>query len=231
MRVIGIIPARGASKTIPRKNLQRLRGVPLLAYSIMAAKAATGVDGCWVSTDDDEIAQVAQAWGMGALARPAHLATDEARTADVILDALHQLTGRGIVVDAIVTLQPTSPLREAGVIDQALDALVQHDVDTVMTVTRISAKVGHVQDERFEPLYPFETPRQLLKPLYRENGNLYVTRTPALLAHRSLFGRRIYPLVLDGVQGLDIDTPADLWLAEVWLERCADRFPFQEVRT
>jgi CMP-N-acetylneuraminic acid synthetase len=229
MRTVAIIPARGGSRGIARKNLAPLRGVPLIAYTIQAAKAAKRLDGCWVSTEDAEIAGVARTWGAEVLARPGALATDEAPTAKVLLDALGQLAARGVVAQAVVTLQPTSPLREPGLIDRAV-ALLEAGADTVLTVTRVSSKVGRLRAGQFEPAYPPGSARQALEPLFAENGNVYVTRREVLAVRRSLFGERLVPLEIDRVSGLDIDTPDDLALAEVWLERYAERFQWQEVQ-
>ena len=228
MRAIAIIPARGGSKGIPRKNVLPLKGLPLIAHSIAAAKAAKSLHGFWVSTDDDDIVRVAQGHDAPVLRRPAALATDDAKTVDVLLDALQQLDAQGIAADVIVTLQPTSPLRDVDMVDRAVRLLEEHQTEAVITVSPISAKVGHARDGRYESLVPMGQPRQALEPLYVENGNLYVTRRDTLQSQRSVTGSHPYPLIIDAIAGLDIDTIADWAIAELWLERYPERFQRQQ---
>ncbi len=140
MKPLYIIPARGGSKGIPRKNIKPLGGRPLIAYSIDAARQAGAPDSHIIlSTDDAEIADTARALGLEVpYTRPAHLATDTAGSREVILDAMDWADSRGIDYDCVVLLQPTSPFRTATDIHSAL-ALYSPEVDMVVSVKEASA--------------------------------------------------------------------------------------------
>jgi CMP-N-acetylneuraminic acid synthetase len=209
---------------VARKNVRELGGVPLIVHTIVHALAARAIERVVVSTDDAEIADISQRRGAEVVWRPAALATDTARTGDAIRHVLGELEGQGYRTEAVVTLQPTSPLRERDLIDRVADAFVASDADTAFTVTPVSPKLGRIEDERFVPLYPPDNPRQALDRLYVENGNVYVTRATVVQAEHTVFGKRLVPVVIDAVQGLDIDTELDLAVAELWLSRFPARF-------
>ena len=136
--VLALIPARAGSKGLPRKNLLEVGGLPLIAWSILAAKGSRFVDRVVVSTDGTEIADVAR--GLGAdvpFMRPADLATDDASTQDVVLHCLDELEKEGSGYDLLVLLQPTSPLRKAEDVDSALELLAARGADAVVGVCRV----------------------------------------------------------------------------------------------
>jgi N-acylneuraminate cytidylyltransferase len=224
VKVLAVIPARGGSKTIPRKNLRLLRGQPLIVHTFAAAARAKALDRVVVSTDDDTIAGVASRHGIEVIRRPAALATDDAKTGAAIRHALGELARGGWTADAVVTLQPTSPLRAPDLIDRVVAAFEESGCDTALTVTRVSTKVGRIADGWFAPLYPTDSPRQALDGLYVENGNVYVTRADVVREHGTVFGARLRPVEIDDVEGLDLDTELDVARAEFWLERFPDRF-------
>ena len=220
--VLAVIPARGGSKSIPLKNIRPLAGKPLLAYTIEAAKQSRYLDRCVVSTDHDEIAKVAAGYGAEVIHRPPEYATDEAPTELALLHAVGSLGQSGYRPDYVVTLEPTSPLRTAELIDRCIElAMKQAEADCVMTVTETRKCYGRIVEGRFEYLFPDQPRRrQDRTPLYEESSTVYVTRTSALQRDRSVVGRVRYAVVVDDSrQAIDINEPLDFMLAEAALTR------------
>jgi CMP-N-acetylneuraminic acid synthetase len=219
MLIDAVVPARGGSSRLPGKNLARLGDQPLLAHSIRFALQHPLVRSVYVSTDSDEIAAAAATHGAEVLARPAELAGDHATISAVLLHALGQIDGRDPrhPVDALVTLQPTSPLRLDAWLDDCaalLDGPDGSSFDSAVTVSPVTSKVGTIVDGAFEPEYQLETRSQDMTPRYRENGAIYLTRA-ATVARGSVFGERVGAVVTDHVFAtIDIDTAADLAYAE-----------------
>ncbi|SBT09372.1 CMP-N-acetylneuraminic acid synthetase [Candidatus Propionivibrio aalborgensis] len=222
MRILAVIPARGGSKGIPRKNICPLAGRPLIAYSILAAHAAKCLDRTVVSSDDDEILAVSRALGAEVLMRPAALADDQADTREVLLHVVREMAKTSYVPDAVMTLQPTSPLRTAAHIDDAI-ALFEADATADSLVSCIP--VPHIFNPysvmRKTPEGYLEsfldasqpTRRQDKEPAYARNGAaIYITRTGRL--PEFIYGGRIIPYLMDEESSIDIDTPADLAAAE-----------------
>lgn len=218
--VLGVIPARGGSKSIPLKNIRPLNGIPLLAYTIRAANQSTVLDRCVVSTDHPDIAVAARAYGAEVIDRPAELATDQAPTEGALLQVLDVLGRLGYRPDYVVTLEPTSPFRTAALIDRCVaTAIEQPDIDCVLTVTETRKCYGRLVDGRFEYLFPNQPRRrQERQPLYEESSTVYVTRTTALARDRSVLGRtRVGVVVADSREALDINEPLDFLIAEAVL--------------
>ena len=212
-KVIAVIPARGGSKSIPRKNLASVGGVPLVARSILAAKGASAVDEVIVSSDDAEILAVAEAYGATALQRPAAIATDEATSESALLHALESIEARGEPVAILVFLQCTSPFTEAAHVD-ALIAAVRGGAAAALTVSpnhyflwREGADgLGHGvnHDDTKQRLR-----RQDLPPEYRENGAGYAMNASAFKAARVRFCGPT-ALVKTDLPAIEIDDPSDL---------------------
>jgi CMP-N,N'-diacetyllegionaminic acid synthase len=225
MRTLGIITARGGSKGIPDKNIVPLDGKPLVAYTIAAARAARRLDRCIVSTDSDRIAAVCRAHGADVpFMRPAALARDETRSIDVVRHALETV---GEVYDAVMVLQPTSPLRTGSHIDAAIALLEAHpDADAVISVVDVEdhhpARMKRIEDGYLvDP--PFAEavegqPRQQLPPFYVRNGAIYLTRTAILLETGLLKGRRCLAYVMPPEVSVNIDGLLQLHLAEAILK-------------
>ena len=220
MLIDAVIPARGGSTRLPGKNLAVLGDRPLVAHSIRYALEHPRVRAVYVSTDSDEIAAVATEHGADVLVRPEELSGDHATTSAVLQHALERIAGLdpSHPVDALVTLQPTSPLR----LDTWLDACVarldatgaEGQFDSAVTVSPVSSKVGTIVDGAFHPEYQLETRSQDMTSHFRENGAIYLTRVAAI-ARGSVFGDRIGAVVTDHVFAtIDIDTAADLAYAE-----------------
>lgn len=226
MRLLAVIPARGGSKGIPRKNLRLLGGRPLIAYSIDAAKGAGSVDRIVVSTDDAEIASVSRSLGVDVRLRPASLARDDTPTRDVLHHVVAELAAEGYAPDAVLTLQPTSPLRTARHIDEAA-ALFAADPGADSLVSCVPVPhIFHPQsvmrrtDQGYlEPYFPATQPtrRQDKETAFARNGAaIYLTRTPRLSDY--VFGGRLIPYLMDAASSIDIDTLEDLEVAERLLQ-------------
>ena len=208
--VLAIVPARGGSKGIPRKNIRSFAGYPLLAYSVAAGKQAQTVGRVLVSTDDDEIAAVAREFGAETpFLRPVALAADETTDLPVFQHALQWLRdNEGYRPDIVVQLRPTSPIRPPGLVDAAVAALLQHaDADSVRGVVP-AAQNPHKMwtlDGEGRPMKPlltlpaireaYNAPRQALPQIYWQTGHIDAIRVETILDRHSMSGERIYPLV------------------------------------
>jgi N-acylneuraminate cytidylyltransferase len=217
---LGIIPARGGSKGVPRKNVLPLGGKPLIAWTVEAAIACATVTRVIVSTDDDEIAEAGKAAGAEVILRPAELAADTTPTEPAMLHVLDILrANEGYEPDAVALLQCTSPLRGADIMDEGVRVLLDSGCDAVMTVTPIqhwylAGQFG--EDGLFAAEYEYAgRPRSQDMPhKYRENGALYVTRTEAFRRFGNRLGGEVRVLIMDPVRSLDIDTWDDFRLVE-----------------
>lgn len=214
--VLAIVPARGGSKGLPRKNVLDLAGQPLIGWTLAAAAESAYLDRCIVSTDDDEIAEVARRHGGDVpFMRPADLATDDADTFDAIRHAIERLPGYGITV----ILQPTSPLRITADIDRAIELMVQQDAPSCVSVVEPAKSPFwsyRIDGHRLRPLFDAQYSRmrrQALPPAYALNGAVYVASTPWLLAHGNCLGDDTVAYVMPAERSIDIDTAFDLELA------------------
>jgi CMP-N,N'-diacetyllegionaminic acid synthase len=227
-RVLGLVLARGGSKGVPRKNLRLLSGQPLIAYTADAARAARRLARIVVSTDDDEIAEVARQWGLEVpFLRPSELAQDDTPSLPVVQHAIACLEARGDTFDAVCQLQPTSPLRAPGEIDSCIDLLEVQSADCVMTVARVPDEYNphwvYFRDAdgvlRLSTGAPAPLPRrQVLPPAYHRDGSVYVTRRDVIVQGNSLYGSRVLGVVMDGAGRVNIDRPEDLEHAEALLQ-------------
>jgi CMP-N-acetylneuraminic acid synthetase len=225
--IVALIPARGGSKRVPRKNLKPFAGRPLLYYSIVLAQAVKAIDRCLVSTEDGEIAEVAEAFGAEVLKRPVELSDDYATTASVVRHALEELVRRGEEPEALVLLQPNCPLRTVSMVQEALGLFAGADVDSVMTVTRNTHKLGEISDGLFRLHYRAGIRSQDMAPTYFENGLVYVVRPQQVLETGQLFGERILPLITDPLYARgDIDDALDFEVAEFLYQKYRDHLDY-----
>jgi CMP-N,N'-diacetyllegionaminic acid synthase len=215
--VVALIPARGGSKGIPRKNLAPLGGKPLLEWTLEAAREAETVTRIVVSTDDDEIA--AAAGDADVLERPQELARDETPMVDVIRHAARELE----TPDVLVLLQPTSPLRRAEHVDGAVRLLLETGADGVVSVVEVP---HHYVPESLMELEPDGRLTARTQPSTRQaKPRLYARNGPAVLALRpdrlgqELYSGDVRAYVMAERDSLDVDTPQDLELAEALLAR------------
>ncbi len=224
MRILGLIPARGGSKGVPRKNIRLLAGRPLLAYTADAALAAQGLTRVVLSTDDEEIASVGRACGLDVpFMRPAELAEDHSPTLPVIQHAVAWLAARQEHYDAVCLLQPTNPLRRAADIDGCLELFTQHNADAVIAVLPVPSKynphwvyfAGADGLLRLSTGAPAPIPRrQDLPPACHREGSVYVTRCEVLMQHNSLYGTHLLGYPINPQHSVNIDNLEDWARAE-----------------
>ncbi len=222
--VLALIPARGGSKGIPRKNIRDFAGYPLVAWSIAAGSQARTVRRVVVSTDDEEIAAVAREYGAETpFLRPAELARDKTPDLPVFEHALKWLEDiEGYKPDIVVQLRPTSPIRPRDCVDHAVSILREHPradcVRGVVPAGQNPHKMWRIprSDGPMTPLLevpgipePYNAPRQILPPVYWQTGHVDAIRISTISKKHSLTGDRIFPLVLDPRYTVDIDTLAD----------------------
>lgn len=230
-KVLALIPARGGSKGIPRKNIRNFCGYPLIAYSITAGLQAETVTRVIVSTDDEEIAAVAREWGAETpFLRPTEFAQDKTTDLPVFVHALEWLEqNEGFRPDVVVQLRPTSPIRPVGLVDDAVRILLQHpDADSVRGIVPagqnphkmwrlpggIDSPMKNLLDvEGIEE--PYNAPRQILPDVYWQTGHIDAIR-PAAILNGSMSGRNIYPLLIDPNFTVDLDNLRD-WARAEWL--------------
>ena len=222
-RVLGVIPARGGSKGVPRKNIAPILGKPLIAYTIEAALASRLLTDVIVSTDDEEIARVARQYGAEVpFMRPAELATDSAQAIPTIQHAVREMEKlRSWRYDAVVMLQPTTPLRNAEDIDECLKKLFATDADSVISVVEVGGyhpvRMKRIVDDQLVDYAEEEIenrPRQELPPVYLRAGSVYATRRDVLMVQNSFKGRISRPYVIPPERYANIDTAIDLKIAE-----------------
>jgi len=222
--ILALIPARGGSKGIPRKNIRDFAGYPLIAWSIAAGLQAHSVSRVIVSTDDEEIASVARSYGADApFLRPSELSQDRTTDLPVFEHVLKWLEDiEGYKPEMVIQLRPTSPIRPIDCIDSAVRILVEHpEADCVRGVVPTAQNPYKMwrfngYDKPMNPLLnvdgikePYNAPRQILPPTYWQTGHIDAIRTKTISRKASLTGDVIYPLVIDSRYTVDIDTLAD----------------------
>ena len=223
MRVLGVIPARGGSKGIPNKNLHPLAGRSLLAYTADAAARSRRLSRVVLSTDDHSIAEAGRALGLEVpFMRPADLALDTSPMLPVLQHALASLAAGGWEPEMVVLLQPTSPLRRAQHVREAVALLRETGADSVVTVVEIPRQLSPDYVMRIDGgvLRPFlaegarVTRRQDARPAYSRDGTVYAFRRDTLERYGTIYGEDCRPLIVDPSDSLSIDSPADWDAAE-----------------
>lgn len=217
---IGIIPARGGSKRLPRKNLLPVGGHPLIAHTIRAAAAATRLTDWLVTSDDDEIIGVAKRYGAPVpFKRPPELGGDAVRNTDTMIHALEFMeNATGKRYDLIVLLQPTSPIRNPDHIDLAVELLWASDLPTLASVKgpykKRDPNLKRIDANGVLENYCGEKTGPNWDPFYIYNAAIYVVRRDYLLREGSFVSSRQVPLVMDALHSVDVDEELDLILAE-----------------
>ena len=223
--ILALIPARGGSKGIPRKNIRDFAGYPLVAWSIAAGLKSELVTRVIVSTDDEEIASVAREFGAETpFLRPVEFAQDNSTDLPLFEHALEWLReNEGYVPDVVIQLRPTSPIRPRGLVDNAIRILLEHDdadcVRGVVSAGQNPHKMWRLPEGENGPMKnlldvegiaePYNAPRQILPPVYWQTGHIDAIRTSSILEKKSLTGDVIYPLVIDSRFTVDIDNLQD----------------------
>jgi N-acylneuraminate cytidylyltransferase len=218
MKTIAIIPARGGSKRLPNKNLLLLNGIPLIAHSILYAQAnANLIDEIYVSTDDDAIKEIAIAYGAKVINRPDAISGDLVPT---IGSLQHVLNSIDDIVDSIVLLQPTNPLRPENLLIEAFEKYKIGGFDSLFTVTQSHQKLGRIKANKFHPFnYELGQRSQDLEPLFYENGLLYISKAD-LITKGIIVSENGFPFELNHIFAqVDIDTQEDLEYAQYLIEK------------
>ncbi|WP_144478115.1 cytidylyltransferase domain-containing protein [Cytobacillus oceanisediminis] len=218
MKNIAIIPARGGSKGIPRKNIRLLNGKPLISYSITAALGSDYIDEVIVSTDDEEIESVALKYGARVIRRPESLATDEVPLDPVIFNVILKLESEGYDLNYIATIQPTSPLIKTETINQVFKTLIDNEYDTVLTAVDDRHLSWGKNAEGFYPRYTERKNRQYLPSEYRETGAVLVSRRNVISEYNRI-GKSVSLFEVKKEESIDIDNPTDWWVAEKLLKQ------------
>lgn len=200
--ILGVTPARGASKGISRKNIKTIAGKPLLGWTIEAAKKSKLIDKYIVSTEDKEIAAVARKYGAEVLFRPEDLATDEASTIAVLQHALTE-----IPCDVIVLLQATSPIRRQGLIDECIKEFLDNEYDSLAT--------GFIC--KYIEYGKSGLRRQDIEGFFYDDGNIYIINAD-ILKNGDRYGKKIGKKIISRWENIDIDNEFDFWMAEKILD-------------
>jgi CMP-N-acetylneuraminic acid synthetase len=223
---LGIIPARGGSKGVSRKNIRQVAGQPLIAYSIQSARASRHLTHFVISTEDDEIASVSRSFGAEVLPRPIELAGDKTPMLPVVRAVFSTLEAKlGTRFDYGVLLQPTAPMRTAEDIDQAVTILRETGADSVVSVYRVydhhPARMYRLENEKLVPLEnePAGRLRQDLPAVYHRNGAIYAFRRGLIDELDSLIGPDTRPYIMPEERSINIDNEIDLLLADLLLQR------------
>lgn len=229
MKILAIIPARSGSKGLPGKNIKPLLQHPLLAYSILAAQQSKLINRITVNTDSDQIAEIAKQYNAEIpFMRPTELAQDLSTDLDVFKHQLEWMKNtEGYVPDIVVQLRPTSPVRFANWIDEAIEKLISSDADSIRVVTESPLTpfkmwlINNNNDGAMEPLVsvkniiePYNQPRQSLPIVYWQIGTLDVIKTKTILEGGSMSGKKILSYIVDKKYAIDIDDVASFYKAE-----------------
>jgi CMP-N,N'-diacetyllegionaminic acid synthase len=224
-KVLGITLARGGSKDVPRKNIRDLAGIPLLAHTILEVRRCQNVDEYVISTDDREIAAVADEYNARVIMRPPHLATDTTPTLPCLLHAIEEVGGEW---DIVADIRCTNPFKLYSDIDGAIEKLIRTDADAVIGVSRIMdghpARLKRIFRDRLVDVWPEPSSgqRQDMKPeVYIRNGSLYIVKRDALEKGILIkLSDNVRPWIMPEERSVNIDTELDFLLAEVI---CANR--------
>jgi len=225
-KILAIIPARGGSKGIPKKNIKELRGKPLIAWTIEAAKRCSFIDKLIVSTDDNEIADISEKYGAEVpFIRPKELAVDTAKGIDVIYHALNWFEDRNEQYKLMILLQPTSPLRKTEDINHAIDLFFEKNGKAIISV----CDAGHhpywfntipenLSMATFIRVEVMNKNRQELPLFYRLNGAIYLSDIDYLKKNSGFYGKDTYAYIMSQETSIDIDNLIDFKLAEILLK-------------
>ena len=230
MKILAIIPARGGSKSVPRKNIRNLNGKPLIAYTIEAAKRIEDkFHKIIVSTDDEKIAEVSKHYGADVpFIRPSNLAEDKTPTYPVLQHAVNFVEkDDGINIDLIMLLQPTAPFRTTEDMLNCLNLSQTSNTDSVISVVQVFSyhpilmkKIENNRLTHFSIEEKEGTPRQLYEPpAYMRNGAIYITKRKNLIEQNSIWGNSITPYVMPQERSYNIDDEIDFITSEMMMKK------------
>lgn len=227
-KVLAIIPARGGSKGIPKKNIKAVSGKPMINYTIEAAKECEYIDKVIVSTDDEEIAEISmRAGAIVPFLRPDELAVDDAELIDVVMHAIEFYERKAERYDIIVLLQPTSPLRTAEDLQKALEYYIRKGEKSLLSISEVSEHPEHMRqfndENELERMIKEEEDGEKSgsKKYYMINGAIFIN-SMSELNEKTKFEDNVMGYVLPKEHGIDIDVPEDVVVAEYYLSQKCD---------
>ena len=213
-KILAIIPARGGSKGLPRKNILPLAGKPLIAWTIEQAKQSEYIDKVVVSTEDNEIAEISNKYGAEVVERPKELATDESKTIDAIFHALNWFEKNGEIFDILILLEPTSPLRDDNDLDKAIKLFIENIEysDSLVSVGEVHLENPYImkviEKNCVKPFIETEEnlhQRQQLPKTYFPYGVIYLSKIDALKEYETFYQDRTIPYFIKRWQNYEID--------------------------
>ena len=225
MEIVAIIPARGGSKGIPRKNIKQLFGKPLIVWTIEHGKKSRYIGRITVSTEDKEIAEISKKYGAEVIERPEELAKDETPTIDVIFHVLQVVKAENFEPGLVVLLQPTSPLRNAQDIDNAIELFLKNDCESVVSVCEVEHSLYwsfEIENRYLKPIFGgkyLNMRRQDLPKVYTPNGAIYVSTPEILRKYKSFYCSKTIPYIMPPERSVDIDNEIDFMLAELLMRK------------
>jgi len=223
-KILAIIPARGGSKTIPRKNIKLLNGKPLIYYTIKESIKSKYLGRIIVSTEDKEISEISKKYGAEVIERPEELAKDETPTIDVIFHVL-QVQAENFEPGLVVLLQPTSPLRNVQDIDNAIELFLKNDCESVVSVCEAEHSLYwsfEIENRYLKPIFGgkyLNMRRQDLPKVYTPNGAIYVSTPEILRKYKSFYCSKTIPYIMPPERSVDIDNEIDFMLAELLMRK------------
>lgn len=228
MKILATIPARGGSKGVPRKNIKKLGGKPLIAYTIETALKTKCIDRTIVSTDDPEIAEIAKSYGAEVpFLRPSYLAEDNVPALPVIQHLVKELEKENYEPDIVIVLQPTSPFRKSEYIQRAVDKLIETNADCIITLSEVEQhpyRMRKLVGDKPIPLFEIDekvlyAQRQDFPEIYMMNGAICACKKEVMMKQTVFYGQDIRAIVIDRLSALDIDTPLDFQIAESLIKK------------
>jgi CMP-N-acetylneuraminic acid synthetase len=219
--IVGIIPARGGSKGLPKKNIKKLCGKPLICYTIETAIKSNLIDKIVVSTDDEETARIASKYNeIDVCMRPYELSIDTASTESALIHACEFLTkNKNIDMDYVLTLEPTSPFRSINTIKETINLLMDDSFDSVVAVTEIKSVLARIKDNHFSHVFPNQPRRrQDREGLYQESSTIYGTSYKKLIEKNLVIGDAPAALLINQSEAFDINDEFDFQIANFMME-------------
>jgi CMP-N,N'-diacetyllegionaminic acid synthase len=215
LKFVAIILARGGSKSVPNKNIRNLNGLPLIAHSIILALECNIFDQVVVSSDNEEILSISKSFGALTIKRPIEFAQDYSTSESAIIHAINELGRIGKDYDAIVLLEPTSPLRTKYSVIDALQKYSNLKFTTLISVVEDYSTFWRKDNKFGTPLFPnLSRRRQDRAPLYREAGVIYISSVSHMLNSKSFISERTHLHVCNPIEAIDINSEADFLIAE-----------------
>ena len=227
-KILCVLQVRGGSKGVPKKNIRKVNGKPLMTWTIESAKKSNVFDSIWVSSDSDEILEVGREEDVNTMKRPDELSGDEVLSVDSLHWAVNEIEGLyGIEYDYVVELPVVCPLRNEDHIREAVNKLITTDADSVISVTQMTDKhpvrMKRITDDDLIEDFCSEYPegdagrRQDLEPCYIRNGGIYSMKRDTLMNEKTRHGKVSRPYVMEDKYSINIDSEMDLRIAEVML--------------